>query len=113
MSNTVDSAICPVTSKLRLPTNFQAARPPELPSRYNVIKRKQEASSEQYQENSPNYLPCHLEPRAFPERLKDPINFLTSLCRDKRDKGKDNSDEHTRNCGGYCFRSQHGKQHYI
>lgn len=67
----------------------------ELPLRYNVIKRKQEASSEQYQENSPNYLPCHLEPRAFPERLKDRINFLTSLCRDKRDKGKDNSDEHT------------------
>ena len=31
-----------------------------------VIKRKQEASSEQYQENSPNYLPCHFEPGAFP-----------------------------------------------
>ena len=79
----------------------------------SVIKRKQEASSEQYQENSPSYLPCHFEPEAFPERLEGRINFLTSLCDGKHDKGKDNSDEHTINCGGFCFPSQHGKEHYI
>jgi len=79
----------------------------------HVIKRKQEASNEDYQENSQSYLPCHFEPGAFPERLEDHINFLTSRCDNKRDKGKGNSDEHTINCGGYCFPSQHGKENYI
>jgi hypothetical protein len=78
-----------------------------------VIKRKQKDSSEQYQKNSPSYLPCHFGPGAFPEPLENRINFLPSLCDDKRDKGKDNGDDHTINCGGYCFPTQHGKEHYI